>query len=98
MFQWKVVKMRLSIDGRPSRVFVAYRGFGKFAVESETGVVNNNLESEWEPQPSSRDNDFIERTRFSIEKAKKIAKQYLHRNRDCLNIWDELTAEMEKIR
>ena len=35
-----------------------------WAIRYDGSVLNKNGEWEWEPQPSSRDDDFINRTRF----------------------------------
>lgn len=51
------------------------RSEGKWAVV-DNGVLNKSLEWEYEPMPSSRDDEFIARTRFdSIELAVEAAQK-----------------------
>jgi hypothetical protein len=41
-------------------------------------VLNSDCEFEYEPMPSSRTDDFIARTRFSLEQALQLAERYLN--------------------
>lgn len=57
---------------RHFRVYVKWRSEGKYSV-SYFNDVWNGQEWEYEPLPSSRDDDFLKRTRFSLDKAVGIA-------------------------
>jgi hypothetical protein len=50
-------------------IAVESRGNGAWAVKNFACVLNADGLWEWEPQPSSRDDDFISRTRFSLDEA-----------------------------
>ena len=41
----------------------------RWAISDRGAVLNNLLEWEWEPLPSSRDDEFLERTRFTMKEA-----------------------------
>lgn len=53
------------------------RGADVWAVCMGAGVVNRDLSRELEPTPSSRDEAFIERTRFSLKDALRISREWL---------------------
>lgn len=53
-------------------VEVTWRGHNKYAVKRRSQVWNGT-EWEYEPQPSSRDDAFIARTRFGYEQAMNLA-------------------------
>lgn len=53
------------------------RGADVWAVCMGAGVVNRDLNRELEPTPSSRDEAFIERTRFSLKDALRISREWL---------------------
>jgi hypothetical protein len=48
---------------------------GKWAVRHLGRVYDINGEEVWEPSPSNREDDFLERTRFDLETALKIARR-----------------------
>jgi len=50
-------------------ISVVSRGLNKWAVSNGTSVLNTDGEWEWEPMPSSRDDDFIARARFTFAEA-----------------------------
>lgn len=52
-----------------------------WAIVKSRFCLNRDLEFEYEPLPSSRDEDFINRTRFSLEEAKKILRKYIKENK-----------------
>ena len=61
-------------------VYVQYRGSGKYIITPDRhDVINRDGEVEWEPSPSNRDDDFIERTRFELEEALTIAERYYYK-------------------
>lgn len=53
-----------NINRDPWCVKVVWRGGDKYAVKFLSKVFNSDGEWEYEPIPSSREDDFIERTRF----------------------------------
>lgn len=55
-------------DTRHFRVTVSWRGEDTWAV-TWMGECWNGTEWEWEPSPSSREEDFLARCRFSLEEA-----------------------------
>jgi hypothetical protein len=54
---------------------VAYRGFDKWAVVRSGQCLNHADEWEWEPQPSSRDDEWIAYHRFDFDEAMERAKR-----------------------
>lgn len=55
-------------------VTLEYRGRGKWAVViNGNWVINKEGNKEYEPMPSYREKDFLERTRFSFKEAKDKA-------------------------
>lgn len=56
------------------------RGPDSWCVAAGSSVcINDALEKEYEPMPSWRSEDFIKRTRFSLEKAFELAERYENR-------------------
>ena len=53
---------------------VERRGAEAWAVREEASVVNRDGEREYEPMPSSRDEDFIARTWFGLAEALRVAR------------------------
>lgn len=50
-----------------------YRGDeDKWAIRQHGQCLNKSMEWEYEPQPSSRDEEFFARCRFSLDEAKKM--------------------------
>ena len=73
---WLVDRYRLATRPSMGDVFIEYRGNEKWAIKNNPDVLNRFLEWEYEPLPSSRDESFIERTRFnSPEEAANAFKQ-----------------------
>ena len=61
-------------------VFVEKRGEGKWCVQAFGGtVVDRELNRHYEPMPSSRTEEFIAATRFSLDEAFDIAKKFNER-------------------
>lgn len=58
---------------------VQRRGNDRWAVATVGMVVNPDLEEEYEMNPSSRTDEFIERTRYSLDEAFSIAKAFAAR-------------------
>jgi len=52
---------------------VVHRGDDRWAISDGTAVYNRFEEWEWEPMPSSRDEDFFARARYSRDEAIRIA-------------------------
>lgn len=50
----------------------------KWAIQNGSNVLNRDLVWEWEPMPSSRTEEFIASTRFSLEEAKTTLEKYLN--------------------
>ncbi len=50
-----------------------------WAVVYRSACINKDGELEYEPMPSSRDEGFYKRCRFTLEEAEKIAKAYLRK-------------------
>lgn len=58
-------------------VFVEKRGEGKWCVRAfGNTVVDRDLKRQYEPMPSSRTDEFIAATRFSLDEAFDIARRY----------------------
>lgn len=58
-------------------VFVEKRGEGKWCVRAfGNTVVDRDLNRQYEPMPSSRTEEFIAATRFSLDEAFDIARRY----------------------
>lgn len=60
-----------------SEITIVHRGSTGWAVSTGSATVNTDLEEEYEPMPSGRSEDYISRTRFSLEKAFDIARDYI---------------------
>lgn len=52
-----------------------WRDEDKYAVVHHRRVLNEAAEWEWEPQPSSRTDEFKARTRFDLETARRLARE-----------------------
>lgn len=65
-------------------VFVEKRGDDKYCVMVFASVLDRDLNRHYEPMPSSRTDEFINNTRFSLNDAFIIAKKYCEysRNKD----------------
>jgi hypothetical protein len=48
-----------------------------WAIVKQSFCLNKDLVFEYEPLPSSRDDDFLSRTRFSLEDALNLVEKYL---------------------
>ena len=59
-------------------ITVEYRGRGKWAVMHHGYCLglgeDGNLDWDYEPSPSNRDDDWLERHRFALETAQKLAR------------------------
>lgn len=69
----KLIPIKYRVDG--SHITIKERG-EKWAVCDGYEVLNNKLEWEIEPQPSSRTDEFKARTRFAFEETKELLKKY----------------------
>lgn len=54
---------------------VEWRGNDNWCVTDGFGCYRADGDREYEPQPSSRDDDFISRTRFPLDEALELAKR-----------------------
>lgn len=68
------VKFRFSDD-----IFVESRGPGVWVVTNGSSVLNNLGEWEYEPRPSSRTDEFIDRTRLAFSDAVRAARALLNK-------------------
>jgi len=82
-FQWDGAKFHKFPDGHWGEI---YRGIAiatrshkedKWAIEVNGGVLNNENMIEYEPMPSNRDDDFLARTRFSLNEAVERAQKFI---------------------
>lgn len=64
-----------------SHLTIVHRGSTGWAVSTGTATVNSDLENEYEPMPSSRTDDYIARTRFSLPRAFEIAQAYVEQEK-----------------
>lgn len=64
-----------------ANVFIVKRGDGKWSVFNGCSVFNREGEWEYEPLPSSRDDDFIARTRFSFDEAFRLGEAEAEKDR-----------------
>jgi len=55
-------------------ITVVHRGHDRWAISNRTSVYNTDGEWEYEPMPSSRDDEFFDRCRYSRDEAIKIAQ------------------------
>lgn len=69
------VKFRFSDD-----IFVESRGPGVWVVTNGSSVLNNLGEWEYEPRPSSRTDEFIDRTRLAFSDAVRAARTLLNKD------------------
>lgn len=60
---------------------VVLRGNGKWVVTNGSATLNSFLEMELEPLPSSRDDDYISRTRFDLTEAFIYAEKYIEKEK-----------------
>lgn len=58
------------------RMTIERRGEVHWCVSNGTSVLNTDLELEWEPRPSGRSDDFIARTRMSLNDAFALWNRY----------------------
>lgn len=72
----KAEKLRFGAD-----LTVESRGVSQWAVCQPGEVLNASGEWEWEPQPSSRTDEFIARTRFTFAKAVTLAREITNPSR-----------------
>lgn len=63
------------------RISIAYRGSTGWAATTGSATINTDLEAEYEPMPSGRDDEYIARTRFSLEGAFAIAHAYVEQEK-----------------
>lgn len=56
-------------------ISVSYRGDDKWAVTYLNDALDADLHDQYEPRPSSRDDDFLNRYRFSLPEAVAIAER-----------------------
>lgn len=54
---------------------VAWRGKGRWAVLRSTRCLSVDGEWDWEPLPSSREDDWLDTHRFDLETALRLAKE-----------------------
>lgn len=60
-----------------SEITIVHRGSSGWAISTGSYTVNTDLEEEYEPMPSGRSEEYIARTRFSLEMAFEIARKYI---------------------
>jgi hypothetical protein len=60
-------------DNRDLRI--EWRGTGLWAVKENGSCLNRDMQWEYEPQPSSRDQAFFDRCRFTLDQAMHLAVQ-----------------------
>lgn len=71
----QAVKFQFTNPAREDPIYVESRGRTGWAVtEGSRACFNTDGEWEYEPMPSNRDDDFIARTRFTLDEALKIAE------------------------
>ena len=58
---------------------VEWRGTGLWAVVEGGACLNKSGEMEYEPRPSSRDDAFFDRCRFTLDEALRRASERVHR-------------------
>jgi hypothetical protein len=58
-------------------ITIVHRGATGWAVSTGSATVNTDLEAEYEPMPSGRSEEYIERTRFTLAEAFRIATLYV---------------------
>lgn len=70
----RITEVTYEVEGSPDPVAItaAWRGGEAYAV-ARGGFVWNGDEWEYEPRPSSREDDFLARTRFTYDEANAIA-------------------------
>lgn len=63
-------------------IHIEARGYGKWAITHMGNVLDKTGEWEWEPMPSSRTEDFLQRTRWaSAQEAFLFIRQWLQTHR-----------------
>lgn len=67
--------------GQP-QIAIEWRDIGRWAitVDGFPEVVDRDLNTVWEPSPSNRDDDFLDRTRFPFDEAWEIAEQFIQKH------------------
>lgn len=71
--------MLISSEAHTWSLTVAYRGCGKWAVTNGPGarqVLGTDGEWDWEPIPSSREDDWLATHRFSLDEALRLAREH----------------------
>ncbi len=64
------------------RIQIQERNHELYAIACEGMVMNKSFQWEYERQPSSRSDKFIERTRFSLNEAKSLIAKFLEQEKD----------------
>lgn len=70
----KAVKFEIS---KTEDIFIEKRGENSWCVSMYGTVIDRHLERHYEPSPSNRTQEFIDRTRFSLDEAFEIAYRYI---------------------
>jgi hypothetical protein len=63
------------IDRDAFAIVVEWRGLGRWAVLRRSSCLGADGKWEWEPQPSSREDDWLETHRFDLDTALRLAKE-----------------------
>lgn len=75
MTEIAICKYRIGPATGQNTIYIEERGDGKWAVTHlGSACLNINGNWEYEPIPSSRGNEFISRTRFTLEEAMRLAQ------------------------
>ena len=61
----------------PHGLVIQKRGANQWAITDDCSVLNANGRWEFEPHPSNRDEEFIARTRFTLDEALEHAEAYI---------------------
>lgn len=69
----EITPVRFQVGAGRNAIFIEDRGNGKWAVSNGCSVLATDGEWEYEPRPSNRDDDFLARTRFTLDEAKRRA-------------------------
>lgn len=77
---FQLVKHRNDSKHEPE-ILLQKRSEEKWAIVVDgVEVLNSNGDLEYEPMPSNREDDFLKRTRFSLEKAWALAEEFARKN------------------